>query len=135
LDISYSSSIPLNAIIDDHLPTRPQFSRHEVIVDEEAFEFYARDPIECIKVLFADPEFLDDLVFQPEWHYLDKAKKVRAYHNMHMLEYNAHVTTTRAAIALPIAALAQHRTASAQHMPYALPSFFHSRTFFCSHSD
>ncbi|TEB18295.1 hypothetical protein FA13DRAFT_1649397, partial [Coprinellus micaceus] len=46
-----------------------------------------------------------------------------------------HMSLQRAAIALPIAALAQHRTASAQHVPYTLPSFFHSQTFFCSHSD
>jgi hypothetical protein len=49
-----------------------------------------------------------------------------APHPLYLLEYNAHVTTMHAAIVLPITALAQHRTASAQHVPYALPSFFYS---------
>lgn len=83
LDLSYSNTAQLNTIIDEHLPKRPQFYRREVVAGGEAFEFYARDPIECIKALWGDPEFLDELVFEPVCEYVDAEKKIRLYHDMH----------------------------------------------------
>lgn len=83
LDLSYSNTAQLNTIIDEHLPKRPQFYRQEVVAGGEAFEFYARDLIECIKALWGDPEFLDELVFEPVREYVDAEKKIRLYHDMH----------------------------------------------------
>ena len=56
--------------------------RHEVVVGGESFELYARDIIECIRALWADPEFLPYLVFEPERHYADDDHTIRMYHDM-----------------------------------------------------
>jgi hypothetical protein len=49
----------------------------------EIFDLYYRDPIECIKALFGDPEFSHDLLLEPERHFTGDDKKVRLYHEMH----------------------------------------------------
>ncbi|KAF6756066.1 hypothetical protein DFP72DRAFT_1008140 [Ephemerocybe angulata] len=82
LNLSFKNTEALNKRIDDHLPQRPQFKRHEVVVAGESFELYARDVIECIRALWQDPEFAPYLCFEPERHYADKDKKERLYHDM-----------------------------------------------------
>ncbi|KAF6751581.1 hypothetical protein DFP72DRAFT_991307 [Ephemerocybe angulata] len=82
LNLSFKNTETLNKRIDDHLPQRPQFKRHKVVVAGESFELYARDIIECIRVLWQDPEFTPYLCFEPERHYADKDKKERLYHDM-----------------------------------------------------
>ena len=62
LDLSYKNSDELNKIIDNKLPGRPQFKRHEIVQSDEAFEFYSWDIIECLHTLWGDPEFSDDRV-------------------------------------------------------------------------
>ncbi|KII90428.1 hypothetical protein PLICRDRAFT_532137, partial [Plicaturopsis crispa FD-325 SS-3] len=83
LDLSYKNSRELNKIIDEQLPTRPRFERHEVVVDGEPFEMYCRDVIACVRDLYGDPEFAPYLVFVPERHYADKDKTIRMYHDMY----------------------------------------------------
>lgn len=83
LKLSYKNSDELNKIIDTSLPRRPPFKRHEVIVAGESFELYARDIVECLKALWADPDFLPFLVFEPERHYADDDRTVRLFHDMH----------------------------------------------------
>lgn len=84
LGLSYRNSDELNRIIDRKLPGRPAFTRHEVVVHDEAMEFYARNPMECLRALWRDPEFSDDLVFEPERHYSDEDELVRMYHDIHV---------------------------------------------------
>ncbi|PPR01107.1 hypothetical protein CVT24_000403 [Panaeolus cyanescens] len=83
LGLSYKNSDELNKIIDEKLPSRPVFRRHEVVQNGEVVEFYSRDIIDCIKTIWADPDFVDDLILQPEKHYVDDAKKKRMYYDMH----------------------------------------------------
>ncbi|PPQ76921.1 hypothetical protein CVT26_001382 [Gymnopilus dilepis] len=83
LNLSYKSSDGLNKIIDENLPGRPRFARHEIVADGEAFEFFARDIIECIKALWGDTDFVIDLIVEPERHYADKDRTIRIYHDMH----------------------------------------------------
>lgn len=83
LNLSYKNSDELNKIIDTSLPRRPPFKHHEVIVAGESFELYARDIVECLKALWADPDFLPFLVFEPERHYADDDRTVRLFHDMH----------------------------------------------------
>ncbi|KAF8958080.1 hypothetical protein BDZ97DRAFT_1906593 [Flammula alnicola] len=71
LGLSYKNSLELNKKIDDHLPGRPKFHRHEVVVQGEAMELYSRDVMECIQALWGDPDFAGELIFQPERHYAD----------------------------------------------------------------
>ncbi|KAJ3525552.1 hypothetical protein NMY22_g10528 [Coprinellus aureogranulatus] len=83
LNLSYRNTQQLNSIIDAHLPSRPKFHRHEVVVANESFELYSRDVLDCIRALWADPEFIPHLIFEPERHYLDEDETIRAYHDMH----------------------------------------------------
>ncbi|KAJ3501738.1 hypothetical protein NMY22_g18820 [Coprinellus aureogranulatus] len=82
LKLSFKNSDELNKTIDNNLPQRPQFKRHEVVVAGESFELYARDVIECIRALWRDPEFAPYLSFAPERHYADEDKTQRLYHDM-----------------------------------------------------
>jgi len=83
LGLSFKSSNELNKIIDDQLPGRPRFERHEIMVANEVCEVYFRDVIACIKALYGDPDFAQYLVFLPEKHYVDEGKTQRMYHDMH----------------------------------------------------
>jgi hypothetical protein len=81
--LSYKNSDELNKIIDNKLPGRPKFKRHEVVQSGEGFEFYSRDIIECLEALWGDPDFVDDLITKPKHHYADGDMTVRMYHDMH----------------------------------------------------
>ncbi|KAI0366896.1 hypothetical protein BV20DRAFT_1025390 [Pilatotrama ljubarskyi] len=84
LGLSYTNAAELNKIIDDHLPSgRPRFKRREVVVQGEAFEVYYRDVLECIRALFGDPEFANDLLLVPERHYTDESRQTRVFFDMH----------------------------------------------------
>lgn len=54
-----------------------------MLVHGEEFEFYARDILECIRSLWRDPDFVDDLILEPERQYADEERKNRMYHDMH----------------------------------------------------
>ncbi|CDO78049.1 hypothetical protein BN946_scf184749.g2 [Trametes cinnabarina] len=83
LGLSYKNSSELNEIIDEKLPhRRPAFTRHEVTVQGETFDLFARDIMECIRALYGDPEHVDYLSFAPERHYADGDMNVRLYHEM-----------------------------------------------------
>ena len=46
-------------------------------------DVYHRDIIECIRVLYGDPEFSPHLIFKPERHYVDEDRTIRMYSDMH----------------------------------------------------
>lgn len=72
----------MNKIIDTKLPGRPQFKRHEIVQSDEVLEFYSRDIIECLRALWSDPDFADDLIVEPERLYADEDMAIRIYHEM-----------------------------------------------------
>jgi Plavaka transposase len=50
----------------------------------EVFEVYHRDIIQCIKALYGDPQFIQNMVFAPEQHFKHQGEdSVRLYHDMH----------------------------------------------------
>ncbi|KAG1893712.1 uncharacterized protein F5891DRAFT_1131171 [Suillus fuscotomentosus] len=59
------------------------FKHKQIIVTGEAFDVFYRDIIECIKVLYGNPDFADFLVFVPEHHYADEDQTVQLFHDMH----------------------------------------------------
>ncbi|THU86756.1 hypothetical protein K435DRAFT_683009 [Dendrothele bispora CBS 962.96] len=84
LGLSYKNSQELNAIINKHIPPPcPSFVRQEVVVQGQSVEFYSRDILECLKSLWANPDFATQLIVEPERHYVDEDKTIRAYHDMH----------------------------------------------------
>ncbi|THU93081.1 hypothetical protein K435DRAFT_799989 [Dendrothele bispora CBS 962.96] len=83
LELFFSSANELNKIIDDNLPARPQFQTHNVVVQGESFEVYSRNILECVKALFAEPDFAPYMKFAPERHWTDTSRKTRMFHDMH----------------------------------------------------
>ncbi|KAF8872990.1 hypothetical protein BD779DRAFT_1613730 [Infundibulicybe gibba] len=83
LGLSYKNSRELNKIIDTELPgDRPSFKRREIKIAGDIFDIYYRDPLECVKALFGDPEFAGDLLLKPERHYTSPDKMDQLYHEM-----------------------------------------------------
>ncbi|THU77334.1 hypothetical protein K435DRAFT_702628 [Dendrothele bispora CBS 962.96] len=84
LRLSYRTTQQLDSIIDKHIPSpRPSFSRCEIVIQGQCIEFYTRNILECLKSLWADPDFAAQLILEPERHYVDSDKTIRAYHDMH----------------------------------------------------
>ncbi|KAJ7055343.1 hypothetical protein C8F01DRAFT_1111491 [Mycena amicta] len=84
LNLTYRTSRELNQVIDDNLPSgRPVFERHEIVMGGESFDVFSRPILPCLRALFGDPDFTEDLVFAPERHYADADKTDRMYYDMH----------------------------------------------------
>ncbi|EIN05577.1 hypothetical protein PUNSTDRAFT_74727 [Punctularia strigosozonata HHB-11173 SS5] len=83
LGLSYKNTRELNRIVDEQLPGRPRFKHEQVVIDNQAFDLFSRDIIQCIKDLWGNPEFASILVFQPEKHYTDDTRTTQLYHDMH----------------------------------------------------
>ncbi|KAI0039173.1 hypothetical protein FA95DRAFT_1504536 [Auriscalpium vulgare] len=83
LKLSFKSSKDLNKVIDGCLPVVPEFHSEEIEVDGESFEVFFRDPLQCIKLLYGNPEFLPHMSFAPERHYVDEDLTIPVYHQMH----------------------------------------------------
>ncbi|KAJ3711136.1 hypothetical protein DFJ43DRAFT_1154481 [Lentinula guzmanii] len=82
--LSFRTASQLNAIIDHKLPSiRPKFKRREVVVQNQAFEMYFRDVLECVKVLYGDAEFAEYLKYAPERHFNDRQFEEQLFHDMH----------------------------------------------------
>jgi Plavaka transposase len=79
--------LELNSIIDNKLPARPQFKRREIVIGGESVEMYSRDIVECIKSLWANPEFASLLAVEPERHYSDADHTVRVFHEMNTAKW------------------------------------------------
>ncbi|KAJ3784310.1 hypothetical protein GGU10DRAFT_376833 [Lentinula aff. detonsa] len=84
LGLSFRTVSQLNAIIDHKLPSiRPKFKRREVVVQNQAFEMYFRDVLECVKALYGDAEFAEYLKYAPERHFNDRQFEEQLFHDMH----------------------------------------------------
>jgi hypothetical protein len=83
LDLSYHNVRQLNEIIDTKLYGRPCFERKELDIGDEHLEFYYRDIIGCIRSLYGDPQYAQDLLFSPERHYTTSERTSRIYNEMH----------------------------------------------------
>ncbi|KAG1732571.1 hypothetical protein EDB19DRAFT_1831279 [Suillus lakei] len=87
LSLSYKNPKELNNIIDKDLPGQPKFKHEQIIITGKAFDVFYRDIIECIKVLYSDPDFADFLVFAPEHHYADEDQTMQLFHDMHTSQW------------------------------------------------
>jgi hypothetical protein len=47
-----------------------------VVIAGEVFGMYSQNIVDCIKLLFGDPEFTSQLTLAPEQHYADIDKNV-----------------------------------------------------------
>jgi len=82
LGLSYHTLNELNSIVNG-LHGRPSFQFKDFDIGNESLRFHFRDIICCIRAIYGDPEFAQDLVFTPERHYLDHERTQRVYSEMH----------------------------------------------------
>ncbi|KAI0070284.1 hypothetical protein K474DRAFT_1743338 [Panus rudis PR-1116 ss-1] len=77
----------LNGLIDQIPNLRPRFKLKEIMMAGEIYEVYFRDALECVRVLFAEPEFAQYMVTKPERFYADADKTKRVYWDMHTAKW------------------------------------------------
>lgn len=77
----------MNDIVDNELPGRPPFECKKLDTGGESLEFYCRDILQCIRSLYGDPEFVQDLVFAPERHYTSHERTSRLYNEMYTCDW------------------------------------------------
>ena len=58
-----------------------------MVIGGETHELHFRDVLACIRSLYGDPEFAQDLVIAPERHYVDRERKRRVYSEMHTRDW------------------------------------------------
>jgi hypothetical protein len=73
----------LNDIIDNHLGGPPSFQCKELCIGNERLEFYCCDTLQCIRMLYGDPAFVQDLVLSPVQHYSSAEHTCRIINEMH----------------------------------------------------
>ena len=83
LGLTYRNARELNRIIDKEMPGRPKFKREEVHFGGESFNFYFRNIIPCIRTLFGEPSFANELILTPEGHFEDAEHTKQIFSEMH----------------------------------------------------
>ena len=82
LGLSYCTPNKLNSIVDG-LHGHLSFQFEDFDIGNESLRFHFRDIVGCIRAIYGDPEFAQDLVFAPERHFLDHERTQRVYSEMH----------------------------------------------------
>ena len=67
----------------DGLPGCPPFKCQDIHIGGQTLQFHFRDILHCIHGIYGDPEFVRDLVFAPERHYVDHERTCRVYSEMY----------------------------------------------------
>ena len=83
LGLSYHNIRELDCIIDEEMPGRPRFKCEEVHISGESYNFYFREVIPCICMLFGDPRYSRQLIFVPERHYQDAGHTTQVFGEMY----------------------------------------------------
>jgi len=74
-------------MIDTKLPGRLRFRCNVLNIGDERLEFYCRDVLECIRSLYGDPSWAQDMSFAPERHYTSHARTSRIYNELYTSEW------------------------------------------------
>ena len=83
LGLSYSTSSELYNIIDKLPGGTPPFNSDALVMGGEDLKLNHRDIILCVRSLFGNPEFAQDLIFAPERHYTNAERTSQIYNEMH----------------------------------------------------
>jgi hypothetical protein len=57
------------------LPGRPPFECRSLVIGGETLELHFRNILACIRSIYSDPEFAQDLAVAPERHYADQERR------------------------------------------------------------
>ena len=84
LGLSYKNARGLNKIIDQKLPNRPRFQRHDLKIGSKTATMYLRDILQCIQDLYGNHDFAPHLIHKPERHYQQSGnQQFQVFHDMH----------------------------------------------------
>ena len=83
LRLLYHTANQLNAIINNDLSGCPPFKCQKFKIGDKTLEFYYRDVVECIRLLYGDPQFVQDLILAPEQHYTSPECTCCIYNKMY----------------------------------------------------
>ena len=70
-----------------HTTGRPPFKCKVLNIRGEKLEFYSRDALECIRSIYGDLQFAQDLVFAPERHYTSCERTSCLYNEMYTCDW------------------------------------------------
>ena len=56
-------------------------------IGDEELDFYSRDVVECIRSLYGDPSWAQELAFAPERHYTSDARTSRIYNELYTSDW------------------------------------------------
>ena len=87
LRLSYRSVQELNSMIDTELSGRSCFQCHMLDIGDEKLEFFCRDILECIRSLYGDPSWAQDMAFAPERHYTSHVWTSRIYNELYTSDW------------------------------------------------
>jgi len=87
LNLLFHTVKEINEKINSKLPACPNFLCKEVSFGEERLEFYYRDVMKCIRVIYSDLQFTQDLVFAPERHYTNQECMCCIYDEMYTCDW------------------------------------------------
>lgn len=74
-------------MIDTELSGRPRFQCHVLDIGGEELEFFCRDVLECIRSLYGDPSWAQDMAFVPEQHYTSHMRTSRVYNELYTSDW------------------------------------------------
>ena len=83
LDLSFRTTNELNDIIDNEMSGPPPFQCKELDIGHELLQFFFCDSLQCVRSIYGNPDFTQDLVFAPERHYTDETRTCRVINEMH----------------------------------------------------
>ena len=73
----------LNDLIDNHMVGLPSFQCKELHIGNEQLEFHYRDMLQCIRSLYGDPAFAQNLAHSPVQLYTSADQTCRIINEMH----------------------------------------------------
>ncbi|KAJ3476559.1 hypothetical protein NLI96_g11070 [Meripilus lineatus] len=90
LGLSYHNARALNQIIDHELPNLAEWTctTIELFAKVDAvYEMYSRDILKCIRVLYGNPAFAEEMAYAPEKHFSDIGMIHRMFSEMHICDW------------------------------------------------
>ncbi|KAJ3489169.1 hypothetical protein NLI96_g2326 [Meripilus lineatus] len=90
LGLSYNNARALNQIIDHELPNLAEWSCTQIDLStktDASYEMYSRDILQCIRVLYGNPAFSEEMAYAPEKHFSDIEMIHRIFSEMHICDW------------------------------------------------
>ncbi|KAJ3477772.1 hypothetical protein NLI96_g10232 [Meripilus lineatus] len=90
LGLSFKNARALNQIIDHELPNLAEWTATVMELftkTNTTYDMYSRDILKCIRVLYGNPVFAEDMAYAPEKHFSDVRMIHRMFSEMHICDW------------------------------------------------